>query len=339
MADGGRRRGDMLARLRAGRSRGAGSGTGAARSRAGNGEAREPDQDQGRRRPASNQPSAAPAVSAASAASGQGARAATGPVGPAQFTDRVASAHRDAALLVERSPGAASGQADPRLSLLANDVAVAELSAHLATMDHVIYPELARRLPDARDRVARLRAGAGEMMSIMRGIEQWVQGDRNRPAASVAELRADLARALDQHVELEESLLREFAAAAPASDLARLEQRYERLLRHAPTRPHPHLQRRHPLGGRVGFRLVSWFDDVLDTMDSRAVAGTPVRSPARVGLWGAWLLGRPPVAQTEPSRDTKPSRDTEPPGETQPSGRGTAEQAVGAGRGGPVRRR
>nr|MDT0667030.1 hypothetical protein [Micromonospora sp. DSM 115978] len=48
------------------------------------------------------------------------------------------------------------------------------------------------------------------------------------------------------------------------------------------------------------------WDHVLDTMDARSAAASPVRAPAPSGLWGWYLLGRPTAA--EPSTAAEPER-------------------------------
>jgi hypothetical protein len=160
-------------------------------------------------------------------------------------------------------------------------------------MDTVIYPEISRRVPGSRRALAGLRMLTREAFSIMRGIEQYVQGDTNRPAESIGDLRRHLADLMAAHVRGEDELLRELEARISDSDRRELTERFERALRHAPTRPHPHLVRRGPFGGRAALRLAGRWDHLLDTMDSRAVAGAPVRAPAPSGLWGWYLLGRP----------------------------------------------
>ncbi|MCL9761956.1 hemerythrin domain-containing protein [Frankia sp. AiPa1] len=211
----------------------------------------------------------------------------------------VDSAHADAFQLIELagSLGATAGQtglsSDPRQFLRANDVAIAAISAHLSAMEAVVYPECSRRLPGGRARVAELSRLARRCASVMRGIEQYVQGDLHHPAASVASLRRDLAALLTEHARIEDELLRALDAQLSDVERARLRERFADAMRHAPTRPHPHLGHRGPLGGNVTIRLLGTFDHLLDVLDAREVAGAPVRAPAPAGLWGWYLLGRP----------------------------------------------
>lgn len=214
------------------------------------------------------------------------------------LTTMVEAAHEDAVRLVELSrdgdAAAAGGSpSDPRQALHASDAAVAAVSAHLSAMEAVVYPEMARRVPGGRARVAELGRLARRCSSVMRGIEQYVQGDLNHPAHSVASLRRDLAALLAEHAKTEDGLLRELTERLSENDRRLLLDRFADAMRHAPTRPHPHLGHGGIFGGSLAIRLLGSFDHLLDVMDAREVAGAPVRAPAPAGLWGWYLLGRP----------------------------------------------
>ncbi|OHV35675.1 hypothetical protein BCD49_21465 [Pseudofrankia sp. EUN1h] len=210
----------------------------------------------------------------------------------------VGPVHRDAVRLAAWAGESAPG-ADPRQIHRAGDAAVAAMCAHLATMGYVVYPEVSRLLPGAEERITRLLAGAREMMMIMRGIQQYAQGDTNPPGAEVTELRRELAAAISDHSRAEEELLREFDQASTPEQRRLIAAEYERTLPRAPSRPHPHLLRfRGPLGGRPRYRMMARFDYLLDTMDGRVIPWAKVREPGEVGPWGTWLLGRPPQATT-----------------------------------------
>ncbi|MCK9923194.1 hemerythrin domain-containing protein [Frankia sp. AgPm24] len=225
----------------------------------------------------------------------------------------VDSAHADAFHLIELAggspevdpggaadPGGANATpSDPRQVLRANDVAVAAISAHLSAMEAVVYPMCARNVPGGRARVTELRRLARRSSSVMRGIEQYVQGDLNRPAASVTSLRRDLAVLLTEHAQTENALLHELDRTLSDSERTRLRERFSAAMRHAPSRPHPHLGHGGPFGGSATVRLLGTIDHLLDVMDAREVAGAPVRAPAPAGLWGWYLLGRPTAPAPE----------------------------------------
>ncbi|KJE21929.1 hemerythrin HHE cation binding domain-containing protein [Frankia torreyi] len=239
------------------------------------------------------------------------------------LTTLVDAAHEDAVHLLElsrdgrdaASPPDAS-PTDPRQALHASDAAVAAVSAHLSAMEAVVYPEMARRVPGGRARVAELGRLARRCSSVMRGIEQYVQGDLNRPAGSVASLRRDLAALLAEHAKAEDELLRELTERLSEADRRHLLDRFADAMRHAPTRPHPHLGHGGIFGGSLAVRLLGSFDHLLDVMDSREVAGAPVRAPAPAGLWGWYLLGRP----TSPAPEWPAADELAPPADQSQSG-------------------
>jgi hypothetical protein len=213
----------------------------------------------------------------------------------------VGPVHQDAARLADPTDGPAAPGADPRQVHRAGDAAVAAMCRHLATMEQAVYPTVAQLLPGTRDRLARLRTDAHQMLVTMRDVQSSAQGDTYASTAGAASLRHTLAEAITDHARQEESLLREFDQVAAPAERERLVAEYERMLPRAPSRPHPYLFRG-PLAGRLGYHLAARFDHLLDTMDGREVAGRPVRQPGKVGPWGGWLLGRQPGA---PARRTE----------------------------------
>ncbi|ABW15861.1 conserved hypothetical protein [Parafrankia sp. EAN1pec] len=223
------------------------------------------------------------------------------------LTGLVHAAHRDASDLLELAGRAQVLPADPRQTLHASDVAVAAFSAHLSVMESVVYPRAARLVPHGRARTAALRGLAREAASVMRGMEQYVQGDLNRPGRGLAELRDDLTDLAAAHARAEDQLLDELESVLSDTRRRRLRTDFERAMRRAPTRPHPHLGHGPSRSSRLAARVAGRWDHLLDTMDARAVAGRPIRAPAPAGLWGWYLLGRPTAdqPQREPSRHAR----------------------------------
>lgn len=230
----------------------------------------------------------------------------------------VDAAHADAARLVgmarnggdvPEAGGSAGPASDPRQSLHASDAAVAAISAHLCVMEAVVYPQLAHLVPGGRARVGELGRMARRCSSLMRGIEQYVQGDLHHPTASMASLRQDLAGLLDAHAREEDALLRDLEQRLPLIEQDRLVERFATVMRHAPTRPHPHLGHGGITGNSYTIRVLGTIDHLMDVMDAREVAGSPVRAPAPAGLWGWYLLGRPtaPVPEGSGPAGTPPA--------------------------------
>jgi hypothetical protein len=258
-----------------------------------------------RRSRAARRESARSAADGARVGDASGAPAPTGaqePKAPETLVATVGPVHRDAARLAAWIGAGAPLQSDPRQVHRAGDVAVAAMCRHLATMERVVYPDVLAVLPGADGAVARLRLGARQMQVVMRGVEQIVQGDTHASGTAAAQVRGEFAAAISQHGRIEEDLLREYDQTAAAWRRERLAAEYERMLPHAQSRPHPYLFGRGPFAGRLGSRLLGRWDGVLDTMDAREVPWAPVREPGEVGLWGAWLLGRPPQTGGRPGK-------------------------------------
>ncbi|MBL7491571.1 hemerythrin domain-containing protein [Frankia sp. AgB1.9] len=236
-------------------------------------------------------------------AAAPGPRASGRPLAQGGLASMVGPVHRDATRLAAWVAEGAPSDADPRQIHHAGDAAVAAMCQHLATMDRLVYPDVAQVLPHTEGAIARLRADAHEMVLTMRGLQQVAQGDTHGRGKATAELRRGFLAAISDHGLIEEELLREYDDAAPAWRRDRLVAEYERLLPRAPSRPHPYLFARGPFASTLRFGVLGRFDELLDTMDARELPWAPVRAPGRVGPWGAWLLGQPPRTGGLPSKD------------------------------------
>ncbi len=201
--------------------------------------------------------------------------------------------------LVGLTFSAATTPGDPRRPLRAADMVVAAISIHMYAVQTAVYPMARRRLPDRRACFTELHTVARETESVTRGISQHIQGDVHRPNESMQTLRERLAELEEQHVAIEDPMIAELDETLSGPELRRVVTLFERSVRRAPTRPHPHLPRTAALSGLMLRAAGSW-DHVLDAMDARVAAGTPARAPVPAGLWGWYLLGRPlPSSQSE----------------------------------------
>ena len=97
---------------------------------------------------------------------------------------------------------------DPRGAAAQYDLVISALSEHVAIMERVLHPVLLRRCAGDR-RVAELAPLAGEMVTVMRGMEQHLYGDARAPRAGLDELHSRLVGLLARHAELEEVLLQQ----------------------------------------------------------------------------------------------------------------------------------
>lgn len=219
--------------------------------------------------------------------------------GPRSLRALSSAAHADIARLVDVSQHEQQVAGDPRRALLATDAAVAAVSAHLAVMEVTLYPEIASRLPNGKARMHKLRHQARDVDSVARGIEQMIYGDVHRPIVTIASLRDELADHVAVHAHAEDVLVAELEQELSDSERERLAKKIAARTRHAPTRPHPRLHFPTRAANRLAMNVAGRWDHVLDTMDARSAAGTPVRAPAPPGLWGWYLLGRPTAPETE----------------------------------------
>lgn len=172
--------------------------------------------------------------------------------------------------------------------------AVVWLSAHLAAMQVSVHRAAHVRGHRAARRnayLAEVRAADRGLETVLRRVEQHFAGDVL--AAQIDESRLDgvLRRAFEHHCRTEKALLDNLAETLPREQLVALAAAYADALRHAPTRPHPHVPHNGFLGA-LAFRLDGWRDKVMDTMDGRHVPAPrpePNRKPP--GRWGRYLLG------------------------------------------------
>jgi hypothetical protein len=175
--------------------------------------------------------------------------------------------------------------------------AVAWLSAHLAALDHAVYPVVKRTLPDGKDVVAQHREIAARLTRTLRVLERHHSGDVLASGLNSNRLLGNLRDLLVEHQAAESQLVERMVQALPAPAQSALIKSYESALEHAPTRPHPHLSR-----GSLMFRLDGIRDRALDAMDGRHVpVPRLVRDRITPGRWGAYFLGQPSDHHPAPS--------------------------------------
>jgi hypothetical protein len=176
---------------------------------------------------------------------------------------------------------------------------VSWLSAHLAAVDHAIYPAVRRELPDGRQLVADHREIANRLTRTLRVVERHHSGDVLASGLNADRLFGNLRSLVDEHHLAETELVTRLAGSLSAPAEASLIKAYESALAHAPTRPHPHLNR----GGLI-FRIDGLRDRILDAMDGRHVpVPRLIRHHIKPGRWGAYLLGGSYDSAATPSLD------------------------------------
>jgi hypothetical protein len=168
--------------------------------------------------------------------------------------------------------------------------AVVWLSAHLAACQRTVH-RAAAHLPAAARALQAQRSVDFELEHALRRAEQHHAGDSLAAQLNEDRLDAVLRRALDAHSDAERVLVAGLIERIDAHDVDELVASYDHALRHAPTRPHPHMPHRGVLGA-VAFKVDAIRDKVMDTMDGRHVpAPRKERRPARTGRWGSYVLG------------------------------------------------
>ena len=189
----------------------------------------------------------------------------------------------------------------PRLS-----DAVAWLGAHLAAVEHVVYPAAGAAGTDD-ELLADARDATHQLLLLTRELELVCSGGAVPRGLSPSRLRDEMVEALVSHAADERTLVGDLLDRCDDAACTALARRYADAIRRGPTRPHPW----GPHGGRLEsltFLFDRLRDRVLDLLDARPV---PVprrpRRPARAeNAWSAYLLGAP--LSSAPPRDTAEHR-------------------------------
>lgn len=169
--------------------------------------------------------------------------------------------------------------------------AIVWLSAHLAACQRSLHRK-AEHVRTATGPLHALRAADLELERVLRRAEQHHAGDSLAAQLDEARLENVLRGVLDRHERAERELVAELVQRLDADGVEDLTASYDDALRHAPTRPHPHVPHRGVLGA-VAFRVDALRDKVLDTMDGRHVpAPRQERRTVRPGRWGSYVLGK-----------------------------------------------
>lgn len=170
-------------------------------------------------------------------------------------------------------------------------VAVEHLSAHLAAMEHVVYPVAARTLVDGPGLVDRARRDAHRMTIALRRLDRHLTGDGILRRVPLTQLWESVVQDGLAHAEAEHRLLTALDLALGRERAADLASRYQNALLGGPSRPHPHAPVR-GLRGRLAFRLLALVDRARDALDGRpAFTSRPTRPVPPPGVWAAYVLG------------------------------------------------
>jgi hypothetical protein len=174
------------------------------------------------------------------------------------------------------------------------DAFVVAMCEHLGAVEQVLHPAVRRHLPDA-DVEASASCHRG-LQRRMREVEQIVWGDARVQPSHLAQLRDELCEGVAEHAAYDEPLAQRLDEALDPAARRQLVEAFTQAALRGPTRPHPYAPHTGPLVRPVRWLAARW-DEVLDVMDVRTVAGRrPPRRTRPVGLWGGYVLGRPPTS-------------------------------------------
>jgi hypothetical protein len=165
--------------------------------------------------------------------------------------------------------------------------AVSWVSAHITASARTTHRS-GRRLGLSAETSAAARS-AHRLLSLTRLFEQAHAGDALAAGVDDAALHQSMLERVDEHRRDEAALLDRIAARSPGGEAA-VAAAYRRMLRRAPTRPHPHSPR-HGWIGAASFAAHAIVDHALDTMDSRHPLTRTARTAGPPGRWGHYLLG------------------------------------------------
>jgi hypothetical protein len=169
--------------------------------------------------------------------------------------------------------------------------AVVWLSAHLAAMEHAVYPFMRASLPADRKRIDEQRRLARRIQRLLRLLEQRCAGDGLAPPGSAERIRGALTVLMAEHEEAEGLLLARLSDTMTGEAGLTLAERYDHAIGHGPTRPHPHGPHHGKLG-RLTYAFDAARDHLLDVLDSRHVPlPRPDRLQRQIGRWGRYVLG------------------------------------------------
>jgi hypothetical protein len=116
--------------------------------------------------------------------------------------------------------------------------AIAWLSAHIATLDRVIYPAAGRHL-HGTDELRAQQAATHRLALLVRRLHAQVDGDGAVVFEDLPTLRRAVLGALREHSLAERDLLARLREELTARQWRELAGRYAARLQRGPTRPHP----------------------------------------------------------------------------------------------------
>jgi hypothetical protein len=177
------------------------------------------------------------------------------------------------------------------------------LSAHLAAVEHVLYPAAKRAGIDAGF-LDRQRISTHRLLLSVRTLEHVAAGGPVPRGLPLPVLRDELVDAVVAHAADEHDLLARLVDRLSHDDAAMLLRQYGEALGRGPTRPHPWGPHR-GVWERITFAVDAFRDHLLDILDARVVTLPKQRNrrAKKPTKWGHYLLGQPLDGNGETARD------------------------------------
>lgn len=165
------------------------------------------------------------------------------------------------------------------------------LSAHLMAAERALHPAVRRHIPASLPLLDEHQRSDRRLHRALRALEQISAGDTFAAVLDEEVVRQQVTRCVDAHIATERRILDLLSAAMTVGEDCELVERYQHLLAHGVTRPHPHAPSSGALAGFV-FRFDRVRDHVLDVLDSRTTPLPRQRTPhVTPGRWGSYVLG------------------------------------------------
>ena len=205
----------------------------------------------------------------------------------------VAATHRS---IEERLGEVLSPHTDPhrpRDGQAAADAFLAATSRHLAAVEEVLVDEVRRLVPDPERLATDYLEAARDLEQVLSLVKARLYGEAHAAALAWPEIWARVRERLERHNALELELVGALGRHGDADHVDTLARAVFEAETHAPTRPHPLLPHRGPLG-RVARRVFAIADRFWDTAEGRVIP-EPVRPPRRThdSLLAQYLVADP----------------------------------------------
>jgi hypothetical protein len=172
---------------------------------------------------------------------------------------------------------------------------IAATSRHLAAVDEALLPEVARRLPDGRQRVKEYLHEARLLEQVLVRLKARAYGELHIAHLPWSQMWADVRRQLTGHNAKEQELTRELTAQLDRQGCEKLADRVYRAELRAPTRAHPYLPHTGVLG-TAARRVWTVADRFWDTAEGREIPAPVPPQPkdhSHDSLLSQYLVGEP----------------------------------------------